>query len=59
MEEIQQIFQQIKMTEAQAVMYAKQRTSEYGDKAGKQLAKILFEHPISCKDPPIMAENEG
>lgn len=44
------IFQQIKMIDAfniaQSMMYAKQLAYEYRDKAGKQLARVLSDHPV-------------
>lgn len=40
----------------QEVMYAKQRAYEYRDRAGKQLAQILSEHPVNSKPQPIITK---
>lgn len=51
--EIQQLLHQIKLIDAldiaQSVMYAKQLSYDYKDKAGKQLARVLSEHLVKSK----------
>lgn len=60
-ERIQQILQQIKLIGAldiaQSITDAKQCLYEFRDKPGKQLARRLSEHPMSCKISSMIKGN--
>lgn len=59
--EIQSLYQQVKLLDAcsiaQETMYAKQLMYEYRDKAVKQLARLVSEHPVNCKVSPMLMVN--
>lgn len=59
-EEISWLYDQVNMIDAldiaQFLMYVKQSAFEYRDKAGKQLARLLSEHPVRKWEVPMKTE---
>lgn len=62
-EEISWLYHQVTMIDvleiAQSLMYAKQTAFEYRDRAGKQLARLLSEHPVRKTEVPMRTASGG